>query len=691
MKNIKKVLIFVLFVFASVLALNLSVKAADQIGAEADFTTLAAKHNSYTDAWTYGDWTVSGGANNDGKWNYIKIGGKSENLGKYSDYYIASPKVDGAATKVTVNIIDGSLPQAGMGVTSWGVYVYSDANMTNQVDYVAGGTITKSAQLFTFTPSTGTTWPTNSYFKVKFVLTNTSTKNGIIWLDNVKVYEEVNGNAVTLSAPTATLSGKTVSWGAVENAEKYEITLYNSVYNITEKYETTNTSYTCAVSKSGNYEVTVAAIGDGMNYLNSANAKAGEFKVEFTKKSIKDFLALEDDATKGVESDYYLLTGKITNIANTQYGNFTLEAIDGSGNSIYVYGLSKTITQKTDQQFGTLRLTEGSLVAIAGYKSSYNGNPQVGGAVYLGEPELTALEQVALSDTKTSMIVNYQVNKDVIYSYEFEKAEFKLVDEVMVETAKLKDITWTGNTATYYGFSSEKGMQIGSSKAAIATYTLTSTETFSNVKNIYLNLSGASKTDAKVTVTVGGKQIGETVSLTTTASIYEFVSNEALNGAVVIKYEQTASAAVYIKSIEVTSGAPTYNMISSSIRFGAKISKDLYDELATKGATWGVEIKAGQGNAKTYACTPVRVNENGVEDANGEFYQFALVINGIKYDNIDLELAAKAYVDVDGTKTYLDEATYSLRTLVDTYLAANDKSAYEDHLGVLNHLSSYGK
>ena len=119
MKNIKKVLIFVLFVFASVLALNLSVKAADQIGAEADFTTIASSHSTYTDTWTYGDWTVSGGANNGGKWNYIKIGGRSDNLSKYSDYYVSSPKVNGAATKVTVNIIDGSLPQAGLGVTSW--------------------------------------------------------------------------------------------------------------------------------------------------------------------------------------------------------------------------------------------------------------------------------------------------------------------------------------------------------------------------------------------------------------------------------------------------------------------------------------------------------------------------------------------------------------------------------------------
>ena len=57
-----------------------------------------------------------------------------------------------AISKVQVSIIAGSLAKTGMSVNSWGVYVYSDANMTNQVDYVTGGTISKTANVFEFTP-----------------------------------------------------------------------------------------------------------------------------------------------------------------------------------------------------------------------------------------------------------------------------------------------------------------------------------------------------------------------------------------------------------------------------------------------------------------------------------------------------------------------------------------------------------
>ena len=190
MKNLRKFLVFVLFALATIFAFGIKgVKAADVVVAEVDFTTKSVQHSYYTDSWSYGSWQVSGGANSNGAWAYIKVGGKSSNLQQYSDYYISSPAVTQAANKVTVNIISGSLSKAGMGVTSWGVYVYSDSAMTSQVDYVAGGTITNAAALFEFTPTSGTTWPANSYFKVVFVLTNTSTTNGIILLDNVSIWE----------------------------------------------------------------------------------------------------------------------------------------------------------------------------------------------------------------------------------------------------------------------------------------------------------------------------------------------------------------------------------------------------------------------------------------------------------------------------------------------------------------------
>ena len=150
-----------------------------------DFTAKSANHNSYIDTWTYDGYKVSGGANNNGAWDYIKLGGKSSNLATLSDFYVSSPMIAASISKVTVDIKAGSLSKSGMSVTSWGLYVYSDEAMTQQVDYVAGGTITSSAATFEFVPSNGTSWAANCYYKVVWVLANTSSTNGIIYLNGI--------------------------------------------------------------------------------------------------------------------------------------------------------------------------------------------------------------------------------------------------------------------------------------------------------------------------------------------------------------------------------------------------------------------------------------------------------------------------------------------------------------------------
>ena len=172
-----------------------------------DFTAKSAGHSAYTDSWKYGDFTVFGGANNNNGWAYVKMGGKKENLSSANPVYISSPKIASSVSKVQVSIIAGSLAKSGMSVNSWGVYVYSDANMTNQIDYVAGGTITKNAAIFELTPSSGSAWSANNYYKVSFDLVNTTTTNGIIWLDKITFVEASGGGSdPTPVDPTATFS-----------------------------------------------------------------------------------------------------------------------------------------------------------------------------------------------------------------------------------------------------------------------------------------------------------------------------------------------------------------------------------------------------------------------------------------------------------------------------------------------------
>ena len=93
--------------------------------------------------------------------------------------------------------------------------------------------------------------------------------------------------------------------------------------------------------------------------------------------TIAEFLAKPVDATV-----WYKLTGIMTNIVNTTYGNFTLVDQNDSSVSIYVYGLTATQVTSNDKSFSTLGLEEYDVVTFIGVRAEYKGSAQVGGPAY---------------------------------------------------------------------------------------------------------------------------------------------------------------------------------------------------------------------------------------------------------------------------------------------------------------------
>ena len=91
------------------------------------------------------------------------------------------------------------------------------------------------------------------------------------------------------------------------------------------------------------------------------------------KLTVTEFLAKE------VGNVYYELTGTISNISNTTYGNFDLTDETGT---VYVYGLTATKVTSNDKSFSSLGLKEGDIVTLIGTRAEYNGDPQVGGPAY---------------------------------------------------------------------------------------------------------------------------------------------------------------------------------------------------------------------------------------------------------------------------------------------------------------------
>lgn len=74
----------------------------------------------------------------------------------------------------------------------------------------------------------------------------------------------------------------------------------------------------------------------------------------------------------GPEKKIYKVTGVVSNISNTVYGNWNI--VDATG-KVYVYG---TLDAKgNEKNFASLGLEEGDEVTIQGPKESYQGTPQL--------------------------------------------------------------------------------------------------------------------------------------------------------------------------------------------------------------------------------------------------------------------------------------------------------------------------
>ena len=136
------------------------------------------------------------------------------------------------------------------------------------------------------------------------------------------------------------------------------------------------------------------------------------------------------------------------------------------------------------------------------------------------------------------------------YSYTFTSSQFS-----SNSTKKLGTLSWTiAGDGGYWGWDSNgKGQQLGSSGKPYTTLTVSTKEYSGGVNKIVINTSGASSTNAKLTVTVGGVQYGTTKSLTSSATSYTFEAPAAgmQSGEIKFTYTQTSKKAIYIKSIAI--------------------------------------------------------------------------------------------------------------------------------------------
>ena len=146
-------------------------------------------------------------------------------------------------------------------------------------------------------------------------------------------------------------------------------------------------------------------------------------------------------------------------------------------------------------------------------------------------------------------IVSDDTTLGASYSYNFDSSVFS-----SNSTKALGSLNWTlDGDGGYWGYDNNngRGHQFGSGSKPYKYMNLSTSDYAGGVKTIKINTSGASSISGKCIVTVGGTQIGNTITLTTSATEYTLSSDEMLEGEIIISYSQTSSKAIYIKSIKI--------------------------------------------------------------------------------------------------------------------------------------------
>ncbi|MGM9825355.1 MAG: hypothetical protein ACI3Z8_02835 [Paludibacteraceae bacterium] len=117
------------------------------------------------------------------------------------------------------------------------------------------------------------------------------------------------------------------------------------------------------------------------------------------KVTIAEFLEAKDDF------NIYTLTGTVSDLTNTEYGNFNLT--DSTG-TIFVFGL--LTAEGVPGKFAELGIKEDDVITLKGSYTEHNGEPEIKNAIFVSKSSgETALEAVRSEEQAEKRVVNGQL------------------------------------------------------------------------------------------------------------------------------------------------------------------------------------------------------------------------------------------------------------------------------------------
>ena len=211
------------------------------------------------------------------------------------------------------------------------------------------------------------------------------------------IFSTVQGKKSYSCEATITQKGAIIAATIAEfNAAPVSSTIYrlqgvvtkiaNTSYGNFYIADATGDTYVYGLGAKGFFETTGIKVGDVVTITGTR----GEYKttIEVMNAQLEDIIpvtevSIADFLTKpNSKNTWYMVTGTVTEIANSTYGN--LYIADESGNSLYVYGCYTgwNATGDYKKKFSSMDIAVGDKLTMIGYKDTYNGTIELCGGVY---------------------------------------------------------------------------------------------------------------------------------------------------------------------------------------------------------------------------------------------------------------------------------------------------------------------
>ncbi len=665
----------------------------------ADFTAKTTGSSAYNSTWTYGSFSITNGANNNKGWAYIKFGGKSGTISTANPCYVVSPKVEKAIASIDVITNSGNLTAGS--VNGWGVYVYSDAEMTTEIDHVTGGAMTKkTAETLTLTPSDSEdSWPKNSYYKVYFDLANTTTTNGIVWVDKINWYEYVEGGVATLESISFSGGLSKTSYSSDDHIDLSGLTATGS-YSDVSTSDITN-------------EVTWTVSADGTNYVSpealTLTAGMTQIYVKATLGDISATTIINDlTVTQALPKSTLTFTAKCEG-SGTADDNVTWTVISDGTESTYDsskgihYGTNSASVQyiklSTSGIAGTIRKIVVNTSAASGVTAT--ASVTVGGAAFGGEAQTigtdatdytfsgSAIGAIEVTVTKESSATKALYVKSVVVTYE--TTPYVAVEPASLTFSAKQNVAVEAQTFTLTGAYLENGLTLTASAGFAVNPTTLTAETAMTSGGVTVTVTPATPTAATSpvtgTVTISGTDLSEdvTVSLSMTVTATYAVQVAVNDGSMGSATINGGTATVYATDDDIINLVATAASGHEFVKWTVS-DEDIILDNEDDASTTAIAGAAGTitANFQLQQCTGLAaptldeitktynsatITWNAVTNAEG-YYVYV-------YEDAEHTTEKASYLVTDGTSFEVNNLAANT-TYYYTVMAAGDGSTYCD-------------